>query len=138
MKSCSFASFFTITLLASCTSKHESISVQTNFNAGLDHQNSPKKMQVTKHDLPTYATVANFETLLKENRANLIVFGMVSHDYSDFEKKYGVALKTENCVISPGIGLIATNNNKIIARYLDQKFGTRWRTDLQIVPFGLD
>ena len=85
-----------------------------------------------------YVTAENFDALLKEKSATLVVFGIVSNDYSDFEKKYGIKVKTENCVITPGISKIATVNNQIISQYLNEKFSNDWKSDLKFVPFGLN
>ena len=85
-----------------------------------------------------YTNEENFEKLLEQKNISFVVFGMVTNDYSDFEKKYGVKVKTENCVISPGISKTATINNQMIANYLNEKFSTDWKDDLKIIPFGLN
>lgn len=94
--------------------------------------------EINKVDFLTYADEDNLELLLEENRATFVIFGMVSNDYSDFEKKYGIRVKTENCVISPGISQTATLNNQLIAQHLTKKFTNVWKDDLKITPFGLN
>ena len=124
-------------LISSCSTKTQHLVIQNEFTAGLDEM-KPSKNELKTSDFLRYATKENFETLLKNNSATLVVFGMVSNDYSDFEKKYGIKVKTENCVITPGISKIATINNQIISNYLNQKFSNDWKSDLKFVPFGLN
>ena len=124
-------------IVSSCSTKTQHIVIQNEFTAGLD------EMKLSKNELKTsdflkYATTENFDALLKEKSATLVMFGMVSNDYSDFEKKYGIKVKTENCVITPGISKIATVNNQIISQYLNEKFSNDWKSDLKFVPFGLN
>ncbi len=124
-------------IVSSCSTKTQHIVIQNEFTAGLD------EMKLSKNELKTsdflkYATAENFDALLKEKSATLVVFGIVSNDYSDFEKKYGIKVKTENCVITPGISKIATVNNQIISQYLNEKFSNDWKSDLKFVPFGLN
>ena len=94
--------------------------------------------EMNKVDFLTYADEDNLELLLEEKRVTFVVFGMVSMDYSDFEKKFGIKVKTENCVISPGISKIASLNNQLIAHYLNEKYTTAWKDDLKMIPFGLN
>lgn len=124
-------------IVSSCSTKTQHIVIQNEFTAGLDEIN-PSKNELKTSDFLKYATTENFDALLKEKRATLVVFGMVSNDYSDFEKKYGIKVKTENCVITPGISKIATVNNQIISQYLNEKFSNDWKSDLKFVPFGLN
>ena len=124
-------------IVSSCSTKTQHIVIQNEFTAGLDEIN-PSKNKLKTSDFLKYATVENFDALLKEKSATLVVFGMVSNDYSDFEKKYGIKVKTENCVITPGISKIATVNNQIISQYLNEKFSNDWKSDLKFVPFGLN
>lgn len=116
---------------------NQNIKVKTEFNKGLNKTKPSKQTEANKFDFPVYANEENLKLLLEENRASFVVFGMVSNDYSDFEKKYGIKVKTENCVISPGISKTATLNNQLIAGYLNEKFNNEWKTDLKISPFGL-
>lgn len=116
----------------------QKIQVKNDYAKGLNKIKPTKNIEVQKADFLAYATAENFELLLKENRASFVVFGIVNNDYSDFEKKYGIKVKTENCVITPGISQIAMINNLLISNYLNKKFSTEWKSDLKMLPFGLD
>ena len=137
MKILNLFTVFAISLLFSCTSKTENLRIQNNFTTSLDQMNDSRKNVGHEIDFLMYADENNLETLLKENKASFVLFGMVNHDYSLFEKKYGIIVKTENCVISPGISKLATINNRIISKYLNNKFDKNWKEDLAITPFGL-
>ena len=155
MKSLKITTAFAAFFLLSCSTKNQhqrnqdnltfnlnqtstKINTKNDFNKGLKKMKPSKNNELQKSDFLTYANNDNFEFLLKENNAALVVFGMVSNDYSAFEKKYGIKVKTENCVISPGISKLATANNIIISDYLTEKFDNDWKTDLEIMPFGLN
>ena len=125
-------------LTSSLDQTNQNINVKTDYSKGLNKMKPPKQTEVNKFDFPAYANEENLKLLLEENRASFVVFGMVSNDYSDFEKKYGIKVKTENCVISPGISKTAALNNQIIANYLNEKFNNDWKNDLEILPFGLN
>lgn len=125
-------------LLFSCSTKMQKSPIQNGFRSSIDQIKPSEKTNIHKVDFLKYSNADNFEYLLKENKASFVVFGMVSNDYSDFEKKYGIKVKTENCVISPGISQLATLNNQIISNYLNEKFTNAWKADLQIIPFGLN
>ncbi|QOW11686.1 hypothetical protein Q73A0000_15550 [Kaistella flava (ex Peng et al. 2021)] len=124
-------------LTSSLDQTDQKINVKTNYSKGLNKMKPSKQSETNKYDFLTYANEENFKLLLEENKASFVVFGMVSNDYSDFEKKYGVKVKTENCVISPGISKTATLNNQIVSNYLNEKFNNDWKNDLEILPFGL-
>lgn len=125
-------------LISNLDQTNHNIIVKTEYNKGLNKMKASKKTEVDQFDFLTYANKENFEKLLEQKNVSFVVFGMVSNDYSDFEKKYGIKVKTENCVISPGISKTATVNNQIIATYLNEKFNTDWKDDLKIIPFGLN
>lgn len=125
-------------LISNLDQTNQKITVKTDYNKGLNKMKASKKTEVDQFDFLTYANEENFENLLEQKNVSFVVFGMVSNDYSDFEKKYGVKVKTENCVISPGISKTATINNQMIANYLNEKFSTAWKDDLKIIPFGLN
>lgn len=97
-----------------------------------------EKTEVASYDVLTYVNDENFDQLLKKNNVAFVVFGMASNDYSDFEKKYGIKVKTENCVITPGMSKIAKTNNLIIFNYMTEKYKEDWKSDLPIIPFGLN
>lgn len=138
MKSLKIISTLAIFILFSCHSKTKHIQIQSEFTLGLDQMQPSKKYEFKSNDFLRYATAENFEILLKENRATFVVFGMVSNDYSEFEKKYGIKVKTENCIILPGSSKMATSNNLIISNYLNENFKDEWKSDLKITPFGLN
>ncbi|WP_226065712.1 FEKKY domain-containing protein [Kaistella polysaccharea] len=138
MKAGTFLSSFIILFLISCTSKTPDFLVINDLNSSLDQLSTSEGKDLKAGDFLMYATEKNLEFLLKEKRASFVVFGLATNDYSDFENKYGIKVKTENCVISPGISQIATENNKLISDYLTSKYKDEWKTDLNFVPFGLD
>lgn len=138
MKSLKLIPLLGISLLLSCSTKSNQFEINQDFTSGLDQMKPKETKSVNKHDLPAYADETNFDMLLKEERATFVVFGMVTNDYSDFEKKYGIKVRTENCVITPGISKIALVNNRIISDYLNEKFSTDWKADLGMLPFGLN
>jgi hypothetical protein len=43
----------------------------------------------------------------------------IPDEYIAFQKKYGISLKKENCVLDP-LSLKTTENNQIIANYLNK------------------
>lgn len=116
---------------------NQNINVKTDYSKGLNKIKPSKQTEDNKFDFPVYANEENFKLLLEENRASFVVFGMVFNDYSDFEKKYGIKVKTENCVISAGISKTAILNNQLISSYLNERFNNEWKIDLKILPFGL-
>ena len=138
MNSSKLIPLLAILVLLSCTTKNSRIEINHNFTAGLDHMKPSETKNLQEDDFLVYADEKNFDMLLKEKRATLVLFGMVTNDYSDFEKKYGIKVKTENCVITPGISKTAMVNNQIISAYLNEKFDTEWKTDLHVLPFGLN
>ena len=48
-----------------------------------------------------------------------------------------VSLIKENCVIDPMSFKRTTENNVMIADYLDKKYGEIWRKELPTKPFGI-
>lgn len=125
-------------LTSSSGPTNQNITVKTDYNKGLKKLKPSPQTEINKVDFLTYADEDNLELLLEENRATFVIFGMVSNDYADFEKKYGIRVKTENCVISSGISHTATLNNQLIAQHLTKKFNNVWKDDLKITPFGLN
>ena len=125
-------------LISNLDQTSQNITVKIDYNKGLNKMKASKQTEVDQFDFLTYATEENFEKLLEQKNVSFVVFGMVSNDYSDFEKKYGIKVKTENCVISSGISKLATINNQMISKYLNEKFSNDWKDDLKIIPFGLN
>lgn len=138
MNSLKLITLLGISLLLSCSTKSNQVDINQDFTAGLDQMKSKETKAVHRHDFLVYADETNLDMLLKEERATFVVFGMVTNDYSDFERKYGIKVRTENCVITPGISKIALVNNRIISDYLNEKFSTDWIADLGMLPFGLN
>ncbi|NNM17373.1 MAG: hypothetical protein HKP24_02270 [Croceitalea sp.] len=56
---------------------------------------------------------------------------------AEFRATYGVGFVIENCVVDPFSFQRATDNNQMIALYLDERFGDIWWADLPVKPFGL-
>lgn len=56
---------------------------------------------------------------------------------AEFKATYGVGFVVENCALDPISYKRATENNQMIALYLDEKFGDTWWADLPVKPFGL-
>ncbi|WP_417430294.1 hypothetical protein [Halpernia sp.] len=79
----------------------------------------------------------NIENLIKSGKAKFISFGIALQDFKKFQKKYGVGVKNEGCVITSTLSKIATENNTILAKYLTKKYGNSWKSDLPFLPFGL-
>lgn len=125
-------------LTSSLTPTNQNITVKTDYSKGLKKLKPSQQTEMNRVDFLTYADEDHLELLLEENRATFVIFGMVSNDYSDFENKYGIKVKTENCVISPGISKKARVNNQLIAQHLNEKFTNAWKDDLKIIPFGLN
>jgi len=46
-------------------------------------------------------------------------------------------INSENCVIPPEPELVV-KNNALIASYLTKEFGSGWKDDLRLLPFGLE
>jgi hypothetical protein len=61
----------------------------------------------------------------------------IPDEYIAFQKKYGIGLKKENCVLDPLSFKRTIENNQIIANYLNNKYGNSWMLDLTVKPFGL-
>lgn len=138
MNSLKIISTLALLILFSCTTKNQSIDNQNEFTTGLDQIKPSNKSVVKAVDFFRYGTAENFELLIRENRASFVVFGMASNDYSEFEEKYGIKVKTENCVILPGTSQLAVANNLIISNYLTEKYNDDWKSDLKMMPFGLN
>lgn len=79
----------------------------------------------------------NLKFLVKEQKAAFVHYGFTPYYNEAFEKKYGIKIRNEGCIISPEIISLVTKNNQILANYLTGKFGEGWKKDLGITPFGL-
>ena len=58
-------------------------------------------------------------------------------DFENFKEKYGVGMRTENCVVDPFTLKETIQHNKAIVKYLNEKFGDQWLEDLPAKPFGI-
>ncbi|MCJ8498826.1 hypothetical protein MVI27_11255 [Chryseobacterium salipaludis] len=116
--------------LFSCSTKQRKVHHYT-FNI---HEESREKTEL----LPvSIATQENFEQLLQEKKLTFVTYGIMAQDYTDFEEKYGIRVKSENCVIPSDSGPVV-ENNRLIAAYLTSQFGNGWKNDLRLLPFGLE
>lgn len=75
--------------------------------------------------------------LNKENLPQFIQFGIMSKNHEGFKKKYGTAVRYQNCVISKYLSEKARENNRLVAKNLTEKYGNEWRKDLGFIPYGL-
>ena len=85
-------------------------------------------------------TEKQIEQLIISGQAHFIMHGLnneIPDEYIVFQKKYGVFLKKENCILDPLTFKATTQNNQIIANYLTQKYGDAWLLDLATKPFGI-
>lgn len=73
----------------------------------------------------------------KRNTVHFVQFGIMSKIHKEFEKKYGIAVQYENCVVSKYLSEKAKQNNILVAKKLTQKFGNAWKKDLGFLPYGL-
>jgi antitoxin component YwqK of YwqJK toxin-antitoxin module len=75
-----------------------------------------------------------------DGNLNFIIHGIngrVPEEYSHFKEKYGIGLIIENCAIDPLSFKRATENNQMIADYLNKKHGEDWLKELSTKPFGI-
>lgn len=116
--------------LFSCSTKQRKVHHYT-FNI---HEESREKTEL----LPLcIATQENFDQLLQEKKLTFVTYGIMAQDYTAFEEKYGILVKSENCVIPPDPEPVV-KNNALIASYLTKEFGSGWKNDLRLLPFGLE
>ncbi len=116
--------------LFSCSTNQRKVHYYT-FNI---HEESREKTELLP---PSIATQENFDQLLQEKKLTFVTYGIMAQDYTAFEEKYGIRIKTENCVIPPDPELVV-KNNALIASYLTKEFGSGWKNDLRLLPFGLE
>ena len=88
----------------------------------------------------TALTDEQIEQQIAAGQVCFIMYGIansIPDEYIAFQKKYGISLKKENCVLDPLSFKRTTENNRIIANYLNNKYGNGWMLDLTVKPFGL-
>lgn len=81
-----------------------------------------------------------FEELILAGKVYFVAHGLdssIPEEYVAFQKKYGISIKKENCVLDPLTFKETTENNQAIANYLTQKYGDSWLLDLTSKPFGI-
>jgi len=91
-------------------------------------------------NLDTNLTDEQIEKRISAGNLNFITHGIddsIPKEFSDFKVKYGIGLIKENCVIDPISFKKSTENNIMIADYLDKKYGEDWRKELPTKPFGI-
>lgn len=85
-----------------------------------------------------YANKYNVKQLYKNGQLTLICFGIFNNDYSHFEKKYGIRVKTEACVVTPYYLKTISSNNLAVGNFLTGQFGESWQKDLGFIPMGIN
>lgn len=97
-----------------------------------------KKVTVNGNEvnLPTVATLDNIDFLMKEKKAVIYHYGFAPVYNPEFEKKYGVKIVNQGCVVMPGENNESKNNNLIVADFLTKNFGEAWKKELSFSPFG--
>jgi hypothetical protein len=88
----------------------------------------------------TVLTEEQIEQQIAAGQVHFIMHGIdnsIPDEHIVFQKKYGISLKKENCVLDPLSFKRTTENNQIIANYLNKKYGDGWLLDLDVKPFGL-
>ena len=91
-------------------------------------------------NLDTNLTDEQIEKRISAGNLNFISHGIdnsIPKEFSDFKEKYGIGLVKENCVIDPISFKKATENNIMIADYLNKKYGEDWLKELPTKPFGV-
>jgi hypothetical protein len=91
-------------------------------------------------NLDTNLTDEQIEERISTGNLNFITHGIdnsIPKEFSAFKEKYGIGLIKENCVIDPISFKKATENNIMIADYLNKKYGADWLKELPTKPFGI-
>ena len=91
-------------------------------------------------NLDTNLTDEQIEKRISTGNLNFISHGIdssIPKEFSDFKEKYGIGLIKESCVIDPMSFKRATENNIMIADYLNKKYGEDWLKELPMKPFGI-
>jgi hypothetical protein len=91
-------------------------------------------------NLDTNLTDEQIEQTIADGNLNFIIHGIdnsIPIEYIKFKEKYGIGLIKENCVIDPLSFKRATENNRMISDYLNNKYGEDWLNELPTKPFGI-
>ncbi len=91
-------------------------------------------------NLESALTDEQLEQRITEGNINFILHGIdnsIPKEFAEFQKKYGIGVIKENCVVDPLSYKKATENNQIISEYLNRKFGKDWLLELPTKPFGI-
>ena len=120
-------------ILSACQSRTDKINDQ--FNAGLNQISTDRyaKSQLVLE----YANDENVNQLHDTGELKIITIGIVSNDYSEFEKNYSIIVKTEGCVAAPHLLSAVADNNLAVADFLTKRYGDAWKKDLGFVPMGI-
>ncbi|MCL1670321.1 hypothetical protein M2T87_01315 [Elizabethkingia ursingii] len=89
-----------------------------------------------KDTTPPYATESNYQDLIKNKTAAFIQFGFAGIDGQNFQKKYGISVRNMGCLVSPDMSKKAQENNTVLIKYLNKKYGNTWEKDLGFKPYG--
>ena len=83
-----------------------------------------------------YANGDNYLNLVKNKTAAFIQFGFAGIDGRKFKEKYGIDVHNKGCLVSPEASRNAMENNKVLVKYLNTKYGESWKKDLGFTPYG--
>ncbi len=99
-----------------------------------------KKVTVDGYEvhLPTVATFDNIDFLMKEKKAVIYHYGFAPVYNAEFEKKYGVKIVNQGCVVMPGENDKSDKNNLVVSEFLTKNFGEAWKKDLGFQLFGTE
>ena len=82
----------------------------------------------------------NFEVKKSEEYGMNFIIHSVSPkpiNSQDFQEKFGIGIKFQNCLVDPLSYKKAVEHNKYIVEFLNEKFGNVWKKDLPTKPFGV-
>ena len=119
------------------TSKKNTITIRLVEKTHLNFNNGNFSFPM---NLDTNLTDEQIEKRISAGNLNFISHGIdnsIPKEFSDFKEKYGIGLVKENCVIDPISFKKATENNIMIADYLNKKYGEDWLKELPTKPFGV-
>ena len=77
---------------------------------------------------------AEIDSLYKQEKLAFLIYGLgarLDDQMRDFTRKYKIKFSIQGCMVHN------TENNQLIAAFLDEEFGTAWRKDLEFLPMGV-